>query len=80
MPLDDHYLSLEFNPTLSFNMSCDECIGIFNKLMNASEPDEKIIGQINASIIREKHQEKEFKENFNGEIPKIKRWTFNIVK
>jgi len=35
MPLDDHCLPLEYKPTLTFNMSCDEYIEIFNKLMSA---------------------------------------------
>jgi len=34
MPLDDHYLPLEYKHTLSFGMSCDEYIEIFNKLTN----------------------------------------------
>jgi len=34
-PLDDQCLPFEYRPTLSFNMSCDEYIEIFNKLMSA---------------------------------------------
>jgi len=33
-PLDDHFLPLEYKPAISFDMSCDEYIEIFNKLMN----------------------------------------------
>ena len=34
MPLDDQCLPLEYKPTLSFNMSYDDYIGIFNMLMS----------------------------------------------
>ena len=33
--VDDLGLPLEYKPMLSFDMSCDEYIEIFNKLMNA---------------------------------------------
>ena len=33
--LDDHYLPLEYKSILSFDMSCDEYIKIFNMLMSA---------------------------------------------
>ena len=35
-PLNDHYLPLEYRPTVSFNITCDEYFEIFNKLMNVS--------------------------------------------
>ena len=34
MTIDDYYLHLECMPAVSFNMSCDDYIGIFKKLMN----------------------------------------------
>jgi len=36
MPLDDQCLPLDYNkPTLSFGISCDEYIELFNKVMSA---------------------------------------------